>query len=347
MDPDTVYTARPSDVAAEGGHVGIVVGGTYTVTDLFNAMLLPSGNDAANAVAHANGGLRRTVAQMNDQALRLQANDTVARNPSGLDAPHQVSSPYDLALIARAGLAREDFSAYVSRISADFPGLMPKKPGKKRQTFKIYTQNRLLLNGFRGAIGVKTGYTTNAGRTFVGAARRDGRTLIVALMQITDWTETASSNALEWGFANADHLTPVGSLVDPLDDAAFAAAMTARGSGPADDDGTGQAATAARRHRSGGASASTPIAAVDGATGTTSVDPVDRVGPSVLVAALAGLAVLGVIAMAVGAVLARGRGAARGPSGNGGPRGRSGSAAEPELPARAPDAIDPVLVQRE
>lgn len=219
LDPDDVYTARWSDVAVEGSHVGIVQGGTYTVHDLFNGMLLPSGNDAATALAHANGGVDATVDQMNAEAQRLQALDTVARNPSGLDAPGQVSSAYDLALIARAGLARDDFAAYARRISADFPGLMPKKPGKKRATFRIYTQNRLLLHGFDGAVGLKTGYTTNAGRTFVGAARRDGRTLVVALLRITDWSETAATNALDWGFANREQLAAVATLADPVDPA--------------------------------------------------------------------------------------------------------------------------------
>jgi D-alanyl-D-alanine carboxypeptidase (penicillin-binding protein 5/6) len=154
LDPDKVYRARWSDVSAEGSHVGLVVGGTYTVHDLFNGMLLPSGNDAASALAHANGGWPKTLGQMNAEARRLGAHDTVAKNPSGLDQPGQVSSAYDLALIARAGLARDDFAEYVSTISADFPGQMPKKKGKKRPTYRIYNQNDLLYNGFQGAVGV-------------------------------------------------------------------------------------------------------------------------------------------------------------------------------------------------
>ena len=69
-------------------------------------------------------------------------------------------------------MARQDFRAYVTTVKAQFPGKMP-KAGKVRKTFEIYTQDRLLLN-YRGAIGVKTGWTTKARGTFVGAATRGG-----------------------------------------------------------------------------------------------------------------------------------------------------------------------------
>ena len=236
LDPETVYRARWADAAAEGSRVGIVPGATYTVHDLWLGLFLQSGNDAASALANAAGGWPRSLRRMNAEADRLQAYDTVARNPSGLDAPGQVSSVYDLALIARAGLARDDFAAYARTVSAQFPGRMPSKPNKPRPTFAIMTQNRLLLHGYDGAIGVKTGYTTMAGRTYVGAARRGGRTLVVTLMQITQPTETAAAALLDWGFANADKVDPVGVLVDPVDPDA-AATVSTSGSVDAAQDG--------------------------------------------------------------------------------------------------------------
>jgi D-alanyl-D-alanine carboxypeptidase (penicillin-binding protein 5/6) len=102
-----------------------------------------------------------------------------------------------------------------SSISYDFPG-RPAGKSKKRPTYKIYTQNRLLLHGFDGAVGGKTGYTTLAGRTFWGAAERDGHVLAVALLQVRERTETAAKELLTWGFANRTKVTPVGALVDPL-----------------------------------------------------------------------------------------------------------------------------------
>ena len=79
----------------------------------------------------------------------------------------------------------------------------------------IYNQNPLLLEGYRGILGVKTGYTTEAGRTFVAAVRRGDRTLIVALMDIVEPSETAAKRLFSWGFSNGDAVTAVGSLDEP------------------------------------------------------------------------------------------------------------------------------------
>jgi len=179
--PDQTYIATARAAGIYGSKVGLRPGKSYTMRQLWNAVFLPSANDAAIAVAEANGGVRRTVRQMNAVAAALGAATTVAKNTNGLDAPGQVSSAYDLALIARA----------------------------------IYTTNRMLLNGWPGAIGVKTGFTSRAGRTFVGAATRDGRTLLVSLMGIKETTEGAATKLLSWGFRNADRVTPVGVLVEP------------------------------------------------------------------------------------------------------------------------------------
>ena len=207
LDPKKVYRGSLSDVTVEGSRAGLVVNGTYTVDDLFYALLLPSGNDAARALAHANGGIGKTVAQMNEEARHLQALDTLARSPHGLDTPKQVSSSYDLALIARAAMQLPQFRTYVSTLRYDFPGKMP-KAGQKRKTFELWNQNPLLREGYRGVLGVKTGYTTLAGRTFVGAAKRGNHTLVVTLMGITEPSVDAASKLLTWGFHEEAHVTP-------------------------------------------------------------------------------------------------------------------------------------------
>jgi D-alanyl-D-alanine carboxypeptidase (penicillin-binding protein 5/6) len=161
-------------------------------------------------VAEANGGVVKTIAQMNALADRLQARDTVARTPNGLDTPGQVSSAYDLALIARAGMQLPDFAKYAGTAKAYFPDMK----GKGRHP--IYTTNRLLRHGYRGMMGVKTGFTSRAGRTYVGAATRHGRTLIVTLMGVHEASETAARKLLDWGFANDGRVTPIGQLVAPL-----------------------------------------------------------------------------------------------------------------------------------
>ena len=209
---DQTYVATTKDTRIEGAHAGMIAGKRYTVEDILYAMFLLSGNDAATAIARAPGSVKRTVARMNDVARQLQANDTVVKNPTGLDHKGQRSSSYDLALIARAGLARPDFAKFVRTKTHRFPG-----GGGSMRT--IYNQNRLLMGGFRGAIGVKTGYTTNAGRTFVGAATRKGTTLIFAGMGIHDGSASAAAKALRWGSKNMDKVTPIGTMVGPIESA--------------------------------------------------------------------------------------------------------------------------------
>ena len=209
--PDETYVATERAAGIYGARVGLKPGRTYTLDQLWYAVFLPSANDAALAVAEANGGVKKTIKQMNQLADVLQAHDTVARTPNGLDKPRQVSSAYDLALIARAGMAREDFSTYAGTKRAMFPNV------KGKGSHPIYTTNRLLLHGYRGMLGVKTGFTSKAGRTYVGAARRGGTTLLVTLMGIHESSEAAARKLLDWGFANRTKVLPVGVLVDPID----------------------------------------------------------------------------------------------------------------------------------
>ncbi|MBU6243931.1 MAG: serine hydrolase [Actinomycetales bacterium] len=206
---DQAYTVTWKDSRAEGSRVGLVDGKAYSIEQLFYGMFLRSGNDTAEALARANGSVTQTVSQMNDMAQQLQAYDTVAKTPSGLDRPGQVSSAYDLALIARAGLRIPAFATFCSTKSYDFPG-------RGSSTYTIYNQNRLMMGGYKGAIGVKTGFTTNAGRTLIAAATRKGTTLIFVGMGIHEASADAAAKALTWGFKNRDQLSPVGVLVEPV-----------------------------------------------------------------------------------------------------------------------------------
>jgi D-alanyl-D-alanine carboxypeptidase (penicillin-binding protein 5/6) len=208
LDKHARYRATLADDAEIGSAVGIIEGHTYTIDQLFLGMFLESGNDAAHALATAAGGTRRTVAEMRRLATTLQARDTTVVNDSGLDANGQLSSAYDLALIARAGMQRPDFRKYVATRNARFPA---KQKGK---SFAINNQNELLTD-YPGAIGIKTGYTTLAKNTFVAAATRDGRTLLVALMHGKHGIHEETAKLLDWGFANATIVEPVGILVDP------------------------------------------------------------------------------------------------------------------------------------
>jgi len=216
LDPTTVVTATEADTHAVGSHVGLVAGATYTVWDLWNGLLLPSANDAASALARTNGGFPKTIADMTAVAQKLQANDTVPKTPSGLDTPGQVTSAYDMALIARAALQIPSFAKITLTMHYPFPGKAA-AAGARRSTYQIYTENRLLRHRYRGTVGGKTGFTSLAHRTFWAAASRGGHTLVVTLFQIHEPTETAARALLDWGFANLTKVTPVGTLVAPLD----------------------------------------------------------------------------------------------------------------------------------
>ncbi len=212
LDPHVQVQPTWDDVNVEGSRVGLVNTVRYPISQLFTAMLVVSGNDAANALATANGGLATTVAQMNAEAARIQAMDTHAATPNGLDAPGQLSSPYDLALVARAGMQLPAFRDYVKIKHAKIRG--------PKGTIAISTHDKLLYN-YDGAIGIKNGYTNAARASFVGAATRGGHTLVVTLMKTNPryWPEAAA--LLDWGFdATARRAEPVGQLVDPVPDPA-------------------------------------------------------------------------------------------------------------------------------
>ena len=217
LKPTDVTTITAEDLNFEAGSsaVGLINGGTYTVEELFLGLILNSGNDAANTLARLAGGDRGVsggLAEMNAEARRLGAWDTHAETPSGLDGPGQVTSVYDLALIFRACFGHEDFRRYLHTESARMPAQPPKDPNG----FAIQNDNRLLFE-YPGAFGGKTGFTDIARHTFVGAAERDGRRLVVAVLgaeirPVRAWQQTAG--LLDWGFALARDVT-VGHLVAP------------------------------------------------------------------------------------------------------------------------------------
>ncbi|MBA3742553.1 D-alanyl-D-alanine carboxypeptidase [Sporichthya sp.] len=219
VDVTDTYVADREDAEQEGTRVGLWPGHTYRVDDLWYALLLKSGNDAATALAKAGGGtLERGLAMMQAEARRLQANDTTVVTPSGLDADGQFASAYDLALWGRAALSRGDLRHYISTIRHSFHALsVPADSPFTDETMYVRTENRLMLNDFPGAIGVKMGYTTKAQNTMIAAAERDGRTIVATLMFTPGGRITSDAAALlEYGFANAGRIEPVGQLVEPL-----------------------------------------------------------------------------------------------------------------------------------
>ncbi|MEU6294591.1 D-alanyl-D-alanine carboxypeptidase family protein [Streptomyces erythrochromogenes] len=216
-------TDRDMDGVGPGSSlVGVKEDHEYSVHDLWLGVFLRSGNDAVHVLSAMNGGVEKTVKDMQAHAEELQALDTHVVSPDGYDAPDQVSSAYDLTLIARSGLQKQDFREYCGTASAKFPGLQ--EPGKPRDYFEIQNTNRLMtgaggLSPYKGIAGVKNGSTTMAGSTFTGAAQQGSRKLLVTVMNPgagganSVYEETAA--LFDWGFAAAGKVKPVGELVPP------------------------------------------------------------------------------------------------------------------------------------
>ncbi len=207
LEPTRKVVPVFDDINVEGSKVGLVERVGYPISELFSALMMVSGNDAANVLASAAGGQEATAALMNEKARSLHAYDTRAVNPHGLDAEGQVSSAYDLALIARAGMADPDFAAYAAMKRGSVSA-----PGSAR--IEMYTKNKL-LKSYEGGLGIKNGFTSRARASFVGAAERDGRRLVVTLMRANPKVADEAIKLLDWGFAAAAVADPVGTLVDP------------------------------------------------------------------------------------------------------------------------------------
>ncbi len=225
MPKDRVHKVIEQDLDGVGDGsslVGVKEDLEYTVHDLWLGVFLRSGNDAVHVLTAMNGGIEKTVRDMQAHAEELQALDTHVVSPDGYDASGQVSSAYDLTLIARSGLTKEDFREYCGTAEARFPGAQ--EPGKPREYFEIQNTNRLMtgaggISPYKGIAGVKNGNTTMAGATFTGLAQRGDRKLLVTVMNPSAggansvYEETAA--LLDWGFAASGKVRPVGELVPP------------------------------------------------------------------------------------------------------------------------------------
>ena len=183
-DQDRYFTVDSDAIQVEGTTMGLQPGDSVTLHQLAAGMLLPSGNDAANAAAVEIAGSEEAfVRLMNQRAAELGLQNTQYRNPSGLDAEGHYSSARDLATLAAHALENEDFADIVSKqeIRMAF--------GNPPYNRSLYTTNKL-LERYPYAIGVKTGYTDDAGLCLVTAAEKDGTRLIIVTLNGKDDVNT-------------------------------------------------------------------------------------------------------------------------------------------------------------
>ncbi|MCB0923933.1 MAG: D-alanyl-D-alanine carboxypeptidase [Mycobacterium sp.] len=197
------------DANSEGTRVGVKPGGRYTVNDLLHGLLMYSGNDTARALAGAMGGMEPALGKINTLAAKLGGRDTRAATPSGLDGPGMSTSAYDIGLFYRYAFNNPVFADIVRTREYQFPDAAG-------APYPVQNDNKLLAN-YPGALGGKTGYTDDAGQTFVGAAERDGRRLVAVLLRgtrqpIAPWEQ--ATRLLDYGFATAPG-TKIGTLIEP------------------------------------------------------------------------------------------------------------------------------------
>ncbi|MFD3731847.1 D-alanyl-D-alanine carboxypeptidase family protein [Streptomyces sp. NPDC058632] len=210
----TVSEEELAGIGPGSSRVGVAEDLTYRISDLWNGVFLGSGNDAVRVLASLNGGWKVTAERMQDKAHALGAHDTRVKSPDGYDAPGQVSSAFDLAVFGRAGLQNPDFVRYCSLEETVFPG-------RDDGSYAIRNTNRLLTGSdgverYPGIVGIKNGYTSGAGHTLVAAARRDGRTLVVTVLN-PRWggahaVYEEARTLLDWGFEASGRVDAVGSL---------------------------------------------------------------------------------------------------------------------------------------
>lgn len=207
---DTKITVQRSDLVGEAS-MGVQEGETLTLETLLYGMLLPSGNDAATAIARGLGaqpgdttpeqGIQRFVERMNAKAKALGAKETRFTNPHGLDDPNHRTSAYDLGVIGAAFAANATLLRIAGTVTYDSANIT------------VHTTNKLLYDGrYPAVIGGKTGQTDEAGYTLVEIATKNGRALLsVELGTIAEAFWTDAMALLNYGFATPASSRPKAS----------------------------------------------------------------------------------------------------------------------------------------
>lgn len=194
---DLSSPVRVSEAAVSVGEAGVdlVAGEVFLLRTLVRALLIRSGNDAAYAVAESVGtSTEEFVAMMNQRASELGLLNTSYANPHGLDDPDQYSTARDLLILTRAALSHPELAEAVATLQIS---LRDSPDGRER----VFTNTNQLLFDYEGTIGVKTGYTDDAGRVLVAGAERQGRRLLAVVMNAEDHF-TEAETLLDYGFAS-------------------------------------------------------------------------------------------------------------------------------------------------
>ena len=182
LDEMVVLPSSTGKVAKDSSLVPVYPGEKMTMRDLLYGLMIRSGNDAANAVAEiCAGSIPEFVEMMNQRAAQLGMNGTHFVNPHGYHDPEHYSTARDLLVLAHTGMKNSDFKAIVSTLTYTM------QPTSKRGILGINNTNELLnpasAKFYKGAYGIKSGYTGAAGFCYVGAAQKNGSVLYAAILK--------------------------------------------------------------------------------------------------------------------------------------------------------------------
>jgi serine-type D-Ala-D-Ala carboxypeptidase (penicillin-binding protein 5/6) len=198
--PAQIVTVSNAAARATGSRIRLRTGDKLSVGALLAATLIASANDACTALAEFNAGsVDAFVAKMNARAQTLGLGNTHFSNPCGFDAAEHYSSANDLARIARAALAYPEFAALVAKPEAE----IFTADGKRRFQFK---NKNALIGNYAPAIGVKSGYTNDAGKCLIALARKNGvQVMLVMLHAKSRWWDAIGiiENAFDEAGAHA------------------------------------------------------------------------------------------------------------------------------------------------
>jgi len=192
---DEPFTVDAEAIRVEGSSMGLREGDIVTLRTLVCGMLLPSGNDAANAGAvRVAGSVEEFASLMNRRAEAIGMENTHFVTPSGLDDDAHYSTAHDMAKLARVAISNSLFREISSRSTVQVSFGNPPYN-------RWLTNHNRLLKEYKGAIGLKTGFTKKSGRCLVSAAERDGvRLIAVTLNAPNDWQD--HTKMLDYGFRN-------------------------------------------------------------------------------------------------------------------------------------------------
>jgi D-alanyl-D-alanine carboxypeptidase len=198
--PDAPVLVTRRAVEAAGSKVGVLPLGRHVrLESMLYGLLLPSGNDAAIALAeHVAGSVPAFVTRMNERAAQLGMGCTHYSSPSGYVNEYNFSCAADLALLAHVDLSQPRIASITRTYTAELP--FPIEGGH----LYLYNNNPLLIYHYPGLTGLKTGYTLAAGKCLVATAERDGVRLGVVLLHSPD-PGTQASYLLNRGFQSVYH----------------------------------------------------------------------------------------------------------------------------------------------